>query len=251
MTTTQRLAQSSQFAPLKNIALMFQLSKTLINRPAGLPGIGVFYGPSGFGKTFASIYTQTKTEAVRIEIGESWTNKRLLEAILRELGETRIRGTIAALAEMTIERLSEYPDQPLIIDEADKLIDKRGALELVRELHEHSQVPVILIGEENLARKLEPFERVHNRVLQFVGAQLCDADDAGLLAKHYCPDLTIERDLLERICDKTNGRARRITTTLVAIQQFAINAGLSSVGAAQYDGEIVTGASPSIRQVGR
>ena len=37
--------------------------------------------------------------------------------------------------------------------------------EIVREISEASQVPVILVGEEQLPQKLARVERVHNRVL--------------------------------------------------------------------------------------
>lgn len=250
MKNTSATAKS-RFASLKNMALMQGLANTLIDRKRHVPGFGVFYGPSGFGKSQASIYTQLRTEATRIEIGESWTNKRLLQAILQELGVAKPKGTLSDLSEKAIDMLSQYPDQLLIIDEADKLIRKKHALEIVRELQEHSGVSVILIGEENLSRNLEPFERVHNRVLRFVGAEPCDLNDAQKLADFYCPSIKIDEPLLERIRSTTNGRARRIVTTLEAINEFAAQNGLESVTDDAYQGKIYSGESPRIRQVGR
>ena len=41
-------------APLTNVALCLGTLKRAINRPRHLPGITVFYGPSGFGKSTAA-----------------------------------------------------------------------------------------------------------------------------------------------------------------------------------------------------
>ncbi len=59
----------------------------------------------------------------------------------------------------------------------DKLVDK-GMIELVRDINKAAQVPVLLVGEELLPQKLEQYERVHNRVLEWVLAQPCDLADA-------------------------------------------------------------------------
>ncbi|WP_068317447.1 AAA family ATPase [Polycladidibacter hongkongensis] len=248
--TGNRNVVNGGFAPLKNVALAMQLANKLIDRDFSLPGFGVFYGPSGFGKTQSSIFVQNKTGATRIEIADSWTKKKMVSAILMELGVQKPRGTIADLTEQAIHLLSDNPHQPLIIDEADKLIEKK-LVELVREIQEHSQAPVLLLGEELLPQKLEQYERAHNRVLDFVGALPCDLDDTMALARCYAPKLQIMEDLAQRICDETHGRARRIATTLVAVREFATNAGLERIDSTDYTGKIISGASPATRRLGK
>ena len=164
------------------------MAQRLIMRDAHLPGIGVCSSPSGYGKTWASIFAQNKTGAVRVEVGDSWTRRTLLRNILKELGETpRERTPVAELAEKVIVGARQQPLRPLIVDEADKLVD-RGMIELVREIHEHSGAPVILIGEEKLPAKLLTVERVHNRVLDWMQAQPCDLDDV----RHAWPGVRAE-----------------------------------------------------------
>ncbi|NJL07969.1 MAG: ATP-binding protein, partial [Methylacidiphilales bacterium] len=80
--------------PLKNVANFMTLVVRLQDRDPHLPGFGVCHGPSGYGKTYASIYAQNKTRAVRVEVGDTWTRKTLLKALLFELGEPP-RGTVA------------------------------------------------------------------------------------------------------------------------------------------------------------
>jgi DNA transposition AAA+ family ATPase len=230
-------------AVLKNVTAIMVLLDKLANRPANLPGIGVMAGHSGYGKTTAAQYAQNKLGAVYIEARHYWTQRTFCEALLHELGVHRPRGTIAAMMGEAIELLADAPERPLIIDEADKLCDKKS-IELVRDLYETSGAPVLLVGEELLPRKLAQYERVHNRVLDWVYAQPCDLADCRALAEIICPGLDIADDLLERINRGTHGRARRIATTLHDVAEFARNDGSLVVDAASYQGRIFSGETP-------
>lgn len=231
-----------RFAPLRNVAAMGVLVERLRARGPHLPGLGVFHGYSGYGKTYAAIYAQNRTGGPRVEIGDSWTKKTLLRALLRETGINEPRGTVADMAEQLIIRLAEPGHPPVFIDEADKLIDK-GMIELVREVHEGSQCPFILIGEELLPQKLERSERTHNRVLEFVTAQPCDLEDARKLATALAPRFTFADGLLDRIRAESEGRARRIVTNIDRCTEWARGAGVTAIDES-YDGLIYTGRSP-------
>ncbi|ADZ70090.1 AAA family ATPase [Polymorphum gilvum] len=231
-------------AALKNVARFMTLVETLRGRSAHLPGIGVFNGPSGYGKSYSAIYAQNLTGALRVEVGDSWTRKKFLQSIVREAGHEPGRATIADLTEQAILVLGDDWDRPLIIDEADKLADK-GMLELVREIQEHSQVPMLLIGEELLPAKLQQVERVHNRVLEWVPAEPCDIDDTHALADLFCPELTLSDSLLERLLERSGGRARRIVVNLNKLKEHARNRQLSKLSAEAFaDDWFYTGEPP-------
>nr|WP_184256107.1 ATP-binding protein [Rhodopseudomonas rhenobacensis] len=234
MTATNNGVKGGQ-VPLKNVASFLTLTMRLIDRSSHLPGFGVFHGPSGFGKTEASIYTQNKTNAVRVEVGESWTQKKFLQEVLFEL-RMQAKGTIADLADQVKAALGDDPRRPLIIDEADKLIRKNGLLEIVREIGDVAGCPVILIGEEMLPEKLAVHERFHNRVLDWTGAEPCDADDVAALAAALCRGVTIAPDLQAEICRQSAGRARRICTNLDEALKIARNKGLKTVDLAAWGG---------------
>ncbi|MCV0428298.1 MAG: ATP-binding protein [Roseibium sp.] len=231
-------------ATLKNVARFLTLMETLIHRGPHLPGIGVFHGFSGYGKTYASIYAQNKTRALRLEVGDSWTRKKFLECLLAEADVKAGRMSIADLTEQAILALGDDFQRPLIIDEADKLADK-GMLELVREIQEHSQVPVLLIGEELLPAKLQKVERVHNRVLEWVPAEPCDHDDARALADMFCPDVHLEPDVINNLIDLTEGRARRLVVNFNKIAEYARNTQKNWFDAKSFDrGWFYTGEPP-------
>lgn len=233
-----------------NVAMFMALAHKLIQRDPFLPGFGVFYGPSGFGKTFASIYAQNQTRAIRVEVGDYWTRKTLLQSILAEAG-VKARGSISDMANATIHMLGDDPDRPLIIDEADRLIS-RGLVELVRDLQDKSTAPIILIGEEHLPAALQHNERMHNRVLDWVGAQPADLHDARALALGLCPTLDISDDLLAAIVERSGGRARRIVVNLTKVMDQARKAGAREMTlAAMGDTPLFEGRAPSARMFGR
>lgn len=236
--------------PIKNVASFMAMTMRLIEFTQHEPGFGVCHGPSGYGKTWASIYAQNKTRAIRVEVGDSWNRRTLLKKILEECGEpVRVKATVAELAEQAIKTLGDHPRRPLIIDEADNLCDK-GYIELARELLMKSGAPIILIGEEKLPAKLFAVERVHNRVFDWSAAQPLDLEDARALALARNPELTIKDDLLDAIVASSGGRARRIAVNLMHAAELARNINKSTIDLKSWGSEkFHTGEPPPPRSV--
>ncbi|WP_244434757.1 AAA family ATPase [Afipia sp. P52-10] len=224
------------------------MATRLIERAPHLPGFGVCHSPSGYGKTYASIFAQNKLRAARVEVGDSWSRRTLLHNILREFRiSARESARLDKLCELAIAALGDDPRRPLIIDEADKLVDKH-MIETVRELQEKSGAPVILIGEERLPTKLLQVERMHNRVLSWFAAQPCDIDDARQFAKVYVPKVAIADDLLQAICVNSGGKARRIVVNLDTASEIARNQNLTKLTLAHWgDQKFYTGEPPPPR----
>ncbi|ULJ59995.1 hypothetical protein [Wielerella bovis] len=88
-------------------------------------------------------------------------------------------------------------------------------VELVRDIYESSQAPIMLVGEEQLPNKLKKFERLHSRVLSWIPAQPVSQAGTKILASVYAPNLQIDADLLKQIVNIAHGSVRRITVNLV------------------------------------
>ncbi|WP_041794062.1 AAA family ATPase [Pararhodospirillum photometricum] len=234
-------------APLTNVALFGSVVTRIVDRQRHLPGIGLFYGFSGYGKTFAARYAANKHRAYYLEVGESWTKAKFLRALLAELGR-QPRGTAADMVEQAIEALA-LNCRPVIVDECDHVI-RRGYLETLREVHDKSGSPFALIGEE-LSPSLiaQRSERFHNRILVSEAAQPMGADDAAVLARLYHPGLTLTPDLLDVLVRASGGRARRVAVNLQKVADEAAVQGWTRVDAALWGGrELYTGAVPGRRR---
>lgn len=244
--TEQNLYNS--VAPLRNVAAFTSLIHRVQNRAHGLPGMATFYGYSGFGKTSAAIYATNTFQAVNVQVKSTWRARKLCEAILAELSLPP-KQNIADMVDQISQALGAT-DTPLIVDEADFLV-QRKLIEIVRDIHEGSGAPVILIGEELLPQKLRPYERVSGRMLDWVAAQPACLQDVGHLAKIYAPGLEVAPDLSQAILAASNGSIRRICVNLAQVSEYAVVKGLKRLGLGDWQGRgFFTGAAPEPRRMG-
>jgi len=211
----------------RNVMLCSRALERALNREPNLPGLVSFTGPSGFGKSMAASYCANKFDGFYVECRSFFTKKTFIEAVLHEMGIKPGR-TVAEMMQQAAENL-DLSQRPLIVDEADKLVD-RSCIELLRDLHEMARTTILLIGEEDLPRKLLKHERVHNRVLVWELAQPVNLEDTQRLAAYYCPGLAIHADLLARVRDVAGGVARRVCVNLDMIRDHCQKAGVNKIG---------------------
>ena len=237
-----------QTAKIVNLGLVQVALSKLIERQDGLPGLGVFYGPSGFGKTTTTVVIANEVNAYYVQMRSAWTRKALLDKILVEMGMTPAP-TMAAMLDQICGQLA-LSRRALIIDEFDYAADKAGMVELVRDIYEGSQVPVLLVGEERLPQKLKKFERFHGRVLAWVAAQPVSLEDARALAGIYADGLNIDDAVLKELVRLAHGSVRRVSVNLTNINDHANVAGLTHVGMDELaEVSLFTGEAPARRLV--
>lgn len=235
-------------APLANVARLTQLIDRCQNRAPGLPGMGCFHGRAGLGKTTAGIYGTNKFNACHVEAMPIGGVKGLLTMIVAELG-LKPASTSSALFDQAAQELA-VSGRPLIIDEADKILHETP-VEIVRRLHDVSQAPVILMGEEALPQMLQRWERVHSRILSWVGAEPATADDVDHLARIYALGIHLGPDLRAALLAASNGSIRNVATNLAHIREYAITRGLKKVDLGDWgQSPFHTGVAPSPRGPG-
>ncbi len=142
--------------------------------------------------------------------------------------------------------LQDNPRRPLIVDEADKLVD-HNIIELLRDIADRAKVPVLLVGEERLPAKLARADRVHSRVGAWYAAPPCDMEDCRKLAQLFLPGVEIADELLAEVRRKGDGRARRIVSSLNDMAEWARTAGLRRLDVGSYTGEMNIEATPKTR----
>ncbi len=235
----------SNYAALGNVQSFAELLERVISRPRELPGMGVFYGWSGLGKTYSATYGAQRHRAYYLECGESWTKGAFCKKLLTELGKPT-KGTVSDMIDEIIITLMNT-DRPLIIDEFDHVV-RRNYVETIREIHDKSGAPIVIIGEEMLPHKLKQWERFHNRILDWVAAEACVLEDAKALQQLYAPDVAISDDLMGLIIAKTSGVTRRVCVNLNRINEVATLEGLAEIDLATWGNRtLYTGEAPARR----
>jgi DNA transposition AAA+ family ATPase len=214
-------------AMLKNVLIVNKQMKHLITAAPHLPRMGVFAGYPGLGKSFGAIHALNAFKAYYVEVKSTWTKKAFLLALLKEMGITDPPKTNYEMVEQIAEQLVNS-GRPVIIDEADYLVDK-NAIDLVRDIYEASGAAILIIGEENLPKKLKRFERFDSRILDWQYAQPCDIEDVKTLSAMYAPGVSIAEDLCAELLRQTMGVTRRIAVNLDSIAQVCKGQGLQKI----------------------
>ena len=232
--------------PLRNVMLLAELIERVRSRDPDLPGMACFSGPSGLGKTKAAAWSANEYRCYHVEMKESWSAKKFVAKIVEAMG-MKPSGTIGDMVDQAGEELAKS-GRPLLLDEA-HLLAKPRLIGIVRDLYESSAGgTVVLIGEEMLPQTLARWERVHNRMLDWVQAQPCDLREVALLAQLKCPDIRLSEDVLKHVLEQSQARARRIVVSLSQISEHALKADKTAVGIADIaDLKLFTGEAPRPR----
>lgn len=234
---------AGSIAPLRNVVNFDSLVRRLQSTKPNLPRIGVMFGNSGLGKTYAAAFAANEHQAKHVQVGFSWTQRYFCKAVMIELGLIRpngnVKGSIPDMVAMIAKQLATS-GKILMVDDAQNM-ERKGMLDIITEIYEASQSPIILIGEEKLPEILVKRERLHNRVLAWEEAQPSDVNDCNALARLVCDGIEVKADLLEKVCKAVSGCARRIVTNLDNIRQYAADRDLTSIDSASYNGTIQTG----------
>lgn len=222
-------------ARTQTIAIAAEGMETLLGRSDGMPGMAALSGPPGYGKTSAAVFLSHPAEfnCVYVSCRSFETTKSLALMLLKELGvAAKTHWPISTAFDHICEALVQS-GRPLVIDEVDHIAEK-NSVNLLRDLHDTAQTPILLIGEEHLKQKLlNHHERFHDRVLVWARAVPADVADLEKLARQYASGLELDASAKKQLLQITNGVARRIVTALSALVQAAALNGIERFSAVE------------------
>lgn len=130
-------------------------------------GLGIVVAKSGFGKTHALRRYAKMPRVVYIEGNETMNCKDIIRRIENRIGMTRSYGSIDERMEKIIEFFNINEGYLIIMDEADKLINKytQKKIELLRNITDSAQVGLVIAGEPMLETLMKGYdERFTNRM---------------------------------------------------------------------------------------
>ena len=220
-----------KIVPIKNVGRLSEAADALLTRASGLPGMGLVRGDTGAGKTTAVCWLVNRVNGVYVRATAVWSPATALRAILREI-DLDARGSNSDLVECIVEELAKR-QRPLFVDEADYLVGRRMLIDTMRDIHDLSTVPVILIGMDGIQRSVATNRILAGRIAQEVQFAPCDAEDARMLADQLC-EVAVADDLLGRLHAKATGSVRLIVVGLARIEAFARTRALENVDSAAW-----------------
>ena len=206
----------------RNAAEFSVLLQRLTDMPMTRDRMGAFYGEPGLGKTKAAAFVAGEYRTRYVTCGLLTTARSMLTDILSDLGEPDARGTNIDLLKAAVQKLAYDPQRPLIVDEAHYVADKRF-VDVLRHLHDLARVPIVLIGEKSLMRRLEKFPMVRSRIGRLaVEALPTDLSDLRLMAEDHFPGLQISDELAQDVLASANFTARDVVSRLGELNERAL-----------------------------
>ena len=110
--------------------------------------------------------------------------------------------------------------RPIFIDEADYCFRQYEMVDSLRDIYDLSGCPVILIGMEDIARRVRENARIARRITQWIEFNGVDIEDTAKVAAECC-EVELGSDLLEYLHKETMGNIGRIIIGLAKIETFA------------------------------
>ena len=220
------------FVKTHNVKRFIGLMNNLIDKSNEVPKMGLVYGDPGLGKTQTAVWWATKNDAVYVRAQNKMTNKWLLEKIVYELGESPSR-KMADLIEQCISHLRLKP-QVIIIDEVDYLINRMKIVETLRDLHDLTGAPVVLIGMQESKTKLGKYRHLYDRISEIIEFKPFSKEDVEVIVEELS-EIKISDEAREIFFEKKN-RFRQIIKGIALLENLAKTNGLIKIETKQVKG---------------
>ena len=220
------------FVKTRNVKNFIGLMNNLIDKSNEVPKMGLIYGDPGLGKTQTAVWWATNNDAVYVRAQNKMTCRWLLEKIVYELGESPSR-KMADLIEQCITHLRLKP-QIIIIDEVDYLINRHRIVETLRDLHDLTGVPIVLIGMQEAKTKLGKYRHLYDRISEIIEFKSFSKDDLDVIVEELS-EIKITDEAKEIFFEKTN-RFRQVIKGISLLENLAKTNGLNKIDVKQVKG---------------
>ena len=155
-----------EMAMTTNVRRFLAAVRELNDRSFTVEGMGLLWGQPGEGKSTTVAYATNTLDGIFLRANVCWTLTSMLGALMIELGQPRGRFR-TPMHDAAVKCLMEHP-RPIFIDEADYLLRQTNMLDEMRDIYDNTGSPVILIGMEEMARKVQAEGRFGRRITQWV-----------------------------------------------------------------------------------
>jgi len=206
------------FVETDNIRKLVKAMGALEGRDAEIPGLGLIYGRAGLGKTKAVSWYAVNHDSIYLRGAALWTPHWMLTDLCAELRQYPERYTAQLFGQ--VMKALKKSDRPVFIDEADYLLRDSRMLDTVRDLHDKTNIPIVLIGMEQITGKLIRKGQFWSRLSQIIEFQPLTPGEIAFLAKTWA-NLKTEAGASEILRKATAGDFREVTVALYHLERMA------------------------------
>jgi DNA transposition AAA+ family ATPase len=205
------------FAITKNVQRFMAGIEAVRTPIRGRIGMMLAFGPPGTGKTESGMWYAAENNIPYIRAKDISSRRSLLSNIVAELGEAPAFRS-DTLFDQAVEQLLENP-RPMLIDEVDYLV-RGGMVEVLRDLNDITNSPIVLMGMEHADKKLKRFRHLYDRISAVVKFDLFSKEEISALANQIC-EVDLSGSAISYIHKQSQGKLRLTTTWMARAEKVA------------------------------
>lgn len=213
------------FVKTNNVKRFITMMNNLQNRAEGVPGMGLIYGEPGLGKSQAINWWTFKNNAILVRCTQLMGARWLLTEILDEMGEISSH-RLADCFKVVVRNLLLNP-RVIIVDEIDYLTIDSKAVETLRDIHDKTNVPIVLVGMTSANSRLKKFNHLYDRLSEILKFEKFSKNDIKTIVQELSEvEMT---DCAIRYIYTNLNRFRQIVKAINKAEILAKSNGLNSI----------------------
>lgn len=213
------------FIKTTNVKNFIGLVENLLNKPKNIPKMGLIYGEPGLGKSQTALWLACKYDAIYLRVTNLMTGRWLLEEIAKEMDEIP-RYLTSDNFNLIEQKLKQKP-QLIIVDEIDYLMNNLKTIEILRDIHDETDCPIIFVGMGLAHKKLERYKHLFDRFSEIVKFETFSVNDLKQIFEQLS-EVAVNIDAIEFIHKKYN-RFRQIVQLINQLEIVAKENNLSEI----------------------
>ena len=213
------------FVKTTNVKNFIGLVENLLNKPKNIPKMGLIYGEPGLGKSQTALWLACKYDAIYLRATNLMTGRWLLEEIAKEMDEIP-RYLTSDNFNLIVQKLKQKP-QLIIVDEIDYLMNNLKTIEILRDIHDETNCPIIFVGMGLAHKKLERYKHLFDRFSEIVKFETFGVNDLSQIVSQLS-EVTFTPDAVEYIHSKFN-RFRQIVQLINKMETFSKDNNLEEI----------------------
>lgn len=187
-------------------------------------GLGLVYGSPGLGKSVAlESYHSTQSRegyvrTVPVRALSHWSDSSMMESLLHALGQMPLHYRRNAMFDQIADSM-RYEPTMLLIDEINHIAGRRNVMETLKDIHDVTHSPVLMIGEERVDGLMRRFESFYNRFNESAVVHLTyhTSEDVAAVVKQRC-EVSVDTLVCNKLYEESGGRSMR--TVIDRIRQI-------------------------------
>lgn len=205
------------FIKTTNVKNFIGLIENLLNKPKNIPKMGLIYGEPGLGKSQTALWLACKYNAIYLRATNLMTGRWLLEEIAKEMNEIP-RYLTSDNFNLIVQKLKQKT-QLIIVDEIDYLMNNLKTIEILRDIHDETNCPIIFVGMGLAHKKLERYKHLFDRFFEIVKFETFGVNDIAQIINQLA-EIKFTVDSIEYIHKKYN-RFRQIVQLINQLEIVA------------------------------